>query len=380
MKKITILLLLTFSLTGIAQSIQVQNMVNYLRNKEFEKAKAAADAAAENDQTKTSSKMWMYRGNVYKAIYTDTSKKVNEVDREAEEKALQAYVNCMKFDKDLIYKDEVKGDIVRTASGVKRKAEYYKINKQYENALKCYDLLETALPYDFDQGLKRNNITKDWIMFDKYEIYQRSGDKQKTKEFADKLIAMNYKNPKIYLDMVQMSLNDKDTAAALAYIEKGKIPFEDNMSLIGTEIDIYIAQKKTAQLKDKLNKAIEISPDNEVLHAVLGQVHEKTNDLPNAEKEYLKALEIKPDFESVNYKLGAMYFNAGNEYNKKINDLKPGEKAKEKEYEEKVKENFMKAIPYLEKAYELNQDKAYKQRLLNIYTRLGEPEKAKKYK
>ena len=380
MKRFLSLSLICFSAMAFGQSIQVQNMINYLRSKEYDKAKAAADAAAVHESTKTSSKMWMNRGNVYKAIYSDTSQKVRDVDAEAEEKALDAYINCLKFDKDVIYKDEMKGSLVQAAAAVNRKTNLYIYNKQYDAALKCFDMLEAALPYDFDQGMKRNNITKEKILYSKFDMYKSSGNKEKTKEYAGKLIDIKYKEPKIYLDMVKVSLMDKDTTAALMYIEKGKILFEDNMALIGTEIDIYLARKRTTELKDKLKAAIELAPDNEVLYAVLGQVNEKSGDMDNAEKSYLKALELKPDYEIINFKLGALYFNTAADYNKKLNDLPPKETAKAKEYEEKVKENFKKAIPFLEKAYESTPDKAYKQRIFQAYSRLGETEKAAKYK
>jgi Tfp pilus assembly protein PilF len=152
------------------------------------------------------------------------------------------------------------------------------------------------------------------------------------------------------------------------------------MELLGTEIDIYLARKKTNELKDKLRAAINIAPDNEVLHIILGQICEKTNDAEGAEKEYLKAVEIKPEYEIGNYKLGAFYFNMAADYNKKLNDLPPSEKVKAKEYEEKVKDSFKKAVPYLEKAYEASPDKAYKQRIYQAFMRLGETEKAAKYK
>jgi len=382
MKKASLLILLCISLSGFTQNIQVQNMINYLRNKDFVKAKASADAAALHESTMNSSKMWMNRGNVYKAIYQDTNQKVRDIDQEAEEKAVDAYINCLKFDKENIYKDQVKGSLVITSGALKRKADkFYKPNKSYEAALKAYDILERALPYDFDQGLKRQNITKEYLLYDKYDVYMRWGNKEKSREYADILIGMNYREPKLYTDMMNMALQNKDTATALAYIEKGKVMFEDNMTLIGTEIDIYIAQKKTDALITKLNAAIEVSPDNENLHAVLGQVYYKTGKTTEAEKEFLKALDLKPDFEAINYNLGALYFNQAAEYNKKLNDLPPNQTSKAKEYEEKVKEYFNKAIPYLEKAYDANQnEKAYSQRLYQAYMRLGEVEKAKKYK
>jgi len=380
MKKIILFLFISYSTLSFSQSMQVQNMFNYLRNKEYEKAKSSADAASIHETTKLSSKMWLYRGNVYKAIYTDTSKKVRDIDLAAEEKALEAYINCLKYDKDVIYKEDAKGPLVLTAAATRNKSNYYKQNKEFDNAIYCLELLELSLPFDFDQGIKRNNITKEKLLFDKFDLYKFAANKAKTIEYANKLIEANYKDSKIYTDMVKISLMDKDTSAALSYIEKGKIMFEDNMTLIGTEIDIFLARKKINELKDKLSKAIDLAPDNELLHAVLGQVYEKSGDLVNSEKEYLKALEIKPDYEIINFKLGAFYFNLAAEFNKKLNELPPKETVKSKDYNEKIIDNFKKAIPFLEKAFESNPDKAYKQRIFQAYSRLGETEKALKYK
>lgn len=380
MKKIILFLFISYSDLSFSQSMQVQNMFNYLRNKEYEKAKSSADATSIHETTKLSSKMWLYRGNVYKAIYTDTSKKVRDIDLAAEEKALEAYINCLKYDKDVIYKEDAKGPLVLTAAATRNKSNYYKQNKEFDNAIYCLELLELSLPFDFDQGIKRNNITKEKLLFDKFDLYKFAANKAKTIEYANKLIEANYKDSKIYTDMVKISLMDKDTSAALSYIEKGKIMFEDNMTLIGTEIDIFLARKKISELKDKLNKAIDLAPDNELLHAVLGQVYEKSGDLVNSEKEYLKALEIKPDYEIINFKLGAFYFNLAAEFNKKLNELPPKETVKSKDYNEKIIDNFKKAIPFLEKAFESNPDKAYKQRIFQAYSRLGETEKALKYK
>ena len=380
MKKIILFLFISYSDLSFSQSMQVQNMFNYLRNKEYEKAKSSADAASIHETTKLSSKMWLYRGNVYKAIYTDTSKKVRDIDLAAEEKALEAYINCLKYDKDVIYKEDAKGPLVLTAAATRNKSNYYKQNKEFDNAIYCLELLELSLPFDFDQGIKRNNITKEKLLFDKFDLYKFAANKSKTIEYANKLIEANYKDSKIYTDMVKISLMDKDTSAALSYIEKGKIMFEDNMTLIGTEIDIFLARKKISELKDKLNKAIDLAPDNELLHAVLGQVYEKSGDLVNSEKEYLKALEIKPDYEIANYNLGVMYFNIGKEWNDKSGALPPKESAKAKEYDAKRDEFFKKAVANFEKSYEVSPDKQTKQQLRILFLRLGDTEKASKYK
>lgn len=396
MKKIISFLFVTITFISFSQNMQVQNMANYMRAKEYDKAKNAADAAATNESTKSSSKMWMYRGNVYKAIYADSSKQVRDLDPMAEEKALEAYTNCFKFDKSGIYKDSkiedinaqykdkamdenVKGNIVKAAAATKRKAEFYVMNKEFDKALACYDLLEQALEFDFNQGMKRQNITSEKIVFQKFELYKFAENKQKTTEYAGKLIDMKYKDVKIYLDMVKLSLADKDTTSALSYIEKGKVMFEDNMSLIGTEIDIYLARKKTDVLKDKLTGAIEVAPDNEVLYVVLADIYRRTGNFEQAEKNLLKAIELKSEYEAANYNLAALYYNEAKIWNDKLNDL-PLKDPKTKEYETKTNDYFKKSVNYFETSYETTKDANTKKILRQITLRLGDTEKAEKYK
>ncbi len=379
MKNLIVAFFLGLAMLAESQNMQVQNMSNYLRNKEYDKAKASADAAAEHESTKNSAKTWMLRAKVYRAIAADTT--LGKLDAAAVEKALEAAITCLKLDKGKdIYLKDVGEDFGWSAAVSRNKAGLYRYNKQYNEAARIYDLLDQALMFENVGNLKANNITRESVMYERFQMYREMGDLGKQKEIADKLIAMNYKDPKIYYSMVKMSLDQKDTSAALAYIEKGKAVYPDNMFLIGTEIDINLARKNMQVLKDKLATAIAIDPKNDVLYAVLGQVYEKDKDLVNAEKNYLKAMEVKPESESNNYNLGKLYFNSGSEYNKKLNDLKPSETAKAKEFEEKVKENFSKAVPYLEKAFAINPDPAYKQRLRQIHTRLGDLEKAAKYK
>jgi tetratricopeptide (TPR) repeat protein len=379
-KKTLTSLLLASATIVYAQSNQVQNASNYLRNKEFEKAKASADAASVHESTMNNPKLWMYRGKIYQEIYFSKDAAIKGLDADAEEKALESYITCLKNDKDNYYKDEVKGLLVQTVAGVYNKAGVFIQNKEYDKALKCYELIENALPYDFDQGMKRNNVTKEKLMYNKFDMYKYAGNKEKTIEYADKLIAINYKDAKIYTDMVKLSLIDRDTTKALDYIKKGKVMFEDNMTLINQEIDIYLKRNKTNELITKLNDAIEISPDNEVLHAILANLYQKTNENDKAEAEYLKALEIKPDYEIANYNIGVMYFNTGNEWNDKLGALPPSEKVKAKEYETKANEYFKKAVVNFEKSYEVSPDKATKQQLRKLFLRLGETEKADKYK
>jgi len=366
--------------TSIAQSNQVQNAFNYLKNKEYDKAKASADAASIHASTSNSAKLWMYRGKIYKAIYEDKETAVKNIDADAEEKALESFITCLKLDKgNDIYKEDVKGLLVQSAYAVSQKAKFLKETKVYDKAITLYNILNEALPFDYDQGMKRNNVTKETILFGKYKTYLAAGNKEMARETVDKLIEIKYKDPTIYTDMAKLLLSEKDTLKALSYVEKGRALFEDNTDLINTEINIYLAQGKLGALKEKLIKATEVTPDNEVLHCVLANVYNSSKEEDKAVEEYKKAIELKPDYELANYNLGVIYFSRGKAWMDKVNALPLKEEAKAKDYEAKAKVEFKSATEYLEKSYEISPDKRTKQTLFQLFSRLGEPEKAAKY-
>ncbi|TAL63175.1 MAG: tetratricopeptide repeat protein [Bacteroidetes bacterium] len=366
---------------GDCQNIQVQNSYMYLKEKRLDKAKAAADASVVHENTQGVAKAWLHRGMVYQAIHQDTSLKVNQLDAEASEKAVESYIRCLELDKNKVYKDDVKGGLSTSASGLLNKVEkYYIPAQQYDKATAGCDLLKKVLPYDSDELLKRRNVTSENITYIEYRAYYAANNVSKVREIGDKLIAINFKMPLIYSSLAKTCLAQKDTASALSYLDKGLALFDDNMDLLTMQIDILMMQKKNDLLRKKLETAVELSPDSDVLHSVLANLYSKLNELDKAEKEYLKAVEINPKSEYTLFNLGALYFNAGNDWNKKFNDLPPKETTKAKEYEAKSDSNFKSAIIYFEQYYALKPDAAVKQRLRKIYALLGETEKAEKYK
>ncbi len=383
MKKIFFLAIFLTSFL-LAQNFNIQNAANYLRNKELDKAKAAADAAVTNESTAHSAKAWMYRGKIYYAILSTKDEKYKNLDPEAAEKAVESFVKCYELDKDKLYVNESdfkEGFIISSNNLMYKATSVYRPNKEFEKAIKVFDILEKAVPFDPEQSLKRNNITKEKLLFEKYKTYLFAQDLNKTKELANQLYTIKYKDPYIYIGTAQLSLSKADTTSALDYLHKGQTIFDDNIDLLNLEIDILSRQNKLNELKQKLETAVEASPDNEAYHAVLGNIYDKLGEKDKAEKEYLKALELNPKNEPVLFNVGAYYFNTGNEWSKKLGDLPPSETKKAKEYETKMNEYYRKAIEYFEQYYALKpDDKAVKQRLRQLYLRFGETEKAEKYK
>ena len=372
-------------LTGeaaFAQSLQVQNAVMYLKEKNYPKAKLNADASVESDKTKSLSKAWLYRGQVYQAIFQDTSKTVNQLDDMSQEKAVESFVKCAQLDKDNIYKNDLKSGISTSAASLLGKVEgYYLGTKQYDKALSGCELLKSALPYDQEELLKRRNVTAENILYIQYRaLYAANTDIPRTIETGNKLMAMNFKIPLIYSSMAKLVLSQKDTVGALSTLDKGLALFDSNLDLLTLQIDILLAQKKNDALIQKLETAIEINPDNDILHLVLATLYEKLNNTEKAEKEYVKAVELNSKNETSLFNLGNLYFKLGNEWSKKYNDLPPKETAKAKEYGAKSDDYLRKAATYFEQYYAIKPDAAVKQRLRLVFNKLGETAKAEKYK
>ena len=368
----------TLSITVAAQSNKVQSAWNALKFKELDKAKAAIDLSAEHEDTRNDTKMWYYRGKVYLAI-NDDKDKFKDLDHDAAEKSFVGFLNCLKTDKSGAYSSEENAApklLMAASVNLYNRSKEATYNKDYEKAIRYVNYLPEAFPYDKDKALVRKNITTESLNADLFRLYKASGNNPKAKEYGQKLVDINYKDPNLYLDMSRMMLEEKDTAKALKYIESGRLLREDDMSLIKAEMRIYIDQKKIDVLLEKTSKAIEVAPDNEMLYFVQASIYEQKGDRDKAEASYKKALEVKPDYMEANFNLGALYFNRGVDFNKKANDLPLDQTKKSKEYDDKANESFKLAIPYLEKAHELSPtENAINQTLLKIYKRTGNDEK-----
>jgi tetratricopeptide (TPR) repeat protein len=396
MKKLFLILLLVLPFIGYGQSNNVQSASNALgyyekgttedpKDFELENAKNYIDLAAENESTNNHPKMWYYRAKIYMAIHK--SKRMKTLDPLAVEKAAISYMNCIKTDSKNLYSDECKGLVWLTGLGLFDDAIQFAQKNDFKTAMRYYELIFDIIPLDPDNNLKRNNITAEIV--DKNMAYtaMRANDPATAKVHFQKLIDSNFNDPKIYLNMSRLHLDQKDTVNALKYIEKGKSLFDDNLNLITEEMNIYLAQGKTSILIKKLSESIEINPDNELLYLNRGMMYESVKNLDSAMIDYKKALELNPDQLDANYNLGVLYFNEAAGLANAANSIKSNDefsKAKAK-YEQKFKDSE----PYLEEALRLNDQKTEDKQMMytatlnslkQLYVRTGEMEKYEKIK
>jgi len=339
----TMISLLAFGQQVNAQSQKVQSAQIYLRSGELDLALPAIEEAVVNEKTMNSAKAWFYRGEVYISLYASDNpefKKLLSADPLLV--ALESYRKCATLDE----KDDFGAEIKKKMQSISgelynRGVEHYN-NKDYPAALA-----------DFERVLI-DNPTDTNVLFNAALTSEKSKNPLKAIGFLEALVQQNYINPQIYISLASNKKALGDTAAALKYLGEGQKRYPGEVALVIDELNIFLAQGRTAEVVDKLEKAVNLDPTNSSLHFALGSALDQSGKQERAGLSYQKAIDLKPEYFDAWYNLGAMYFNKAAEMMNEASKI-PFNKPKEYQAADSLaKEAFAKAQPYLERAHELD--------------------------
>ena len=182
---------------------------------------------------------------------------------------------------------------------------------------------------------------------------------------------INYNVPNVYLFASNLETARGNSAAAIEIIRKGRAKYPREKDLILEEINFYLEGNKYAEAEQNLKTAIELDPKNEILQFALGTVYENLAKPKEAEEAYKAAIALKPDYFDPLFNLGASYFNKAVEIDHGCDDIPPSQKDKYAECGSKANVEFEKALPYLEKAHDVNpSDQVTMRSLKDIYFRM----------
>jgi len=395
---LTLALFTSFAIAQSCGSCRVSSY-NYLKYGELDNAKTQSDFCINCDKNKTNPYVWYYRGLIYQSIHT--SKEFKNLDANASDIAFSSYrnallfnfidpalqklnldddVDVMKFfmalnDQKTKYVDqEILVDILMNQFPplsnifVNKGVEVYQNDKDYK---KAYELFGKSL---FVSGMSMRIDTP--VIYYSAIVAEKAGMLKEAKEAFDILIKFNYgKDDKekaynyYFLGNVYKAMGD--TAKYIETFKKGITKYPAGSSVLVVElINHYLSSGKAQEAIDYLDLAIKATPDNATYYFAKGSLYDNHfKDYTNATENYKMAIQLDANYFDPVYNMGALYFNKAVEIYEEA--VKENDNNKYKILKEKSDAKMKEALPYLEKAYELNnKDLPTVESLRNIYYRL----------
>lgn len=368
--KQTLALLALMPLALFAQK-DVVSAYNANQDGDYLKAAEFIDKAIEDPKANVKEKTWRYRANIYTNLAADSTLYTQVPD--ALEKAAESLIKADELDVKQRYTSERQADVARGASIAGNAGITYFNAGVYGRA---GELFVTAAEMTQMLGaVDTMAIFNSALCFEKASLTERAIEQYMM------CGAYGYQVPEVFLFVANIHKMEGDTAKALTTLQNARGDFPREQALIIEELNIYLVAGEFERAKDNLMLAAEQDPTNEILWFSLGSVYDNLGMQDEAVDAYAKSLGIKPDYFDANYNLGALYFNKAVQMVNDANDMwKPRmskeESNKQSEMEAGGKAMFSTALPYLEKALDVDpEDRETLRSLRDIYARVGMDEK-----
>ncbi len=383
MKKVALLLVLVTSFTiAFGQKNVRQSASNYLKDGKLDKAMEAINQCILDASTAQDAKAWFIRGNVYLEISNTKEEKFKALDADPLSKALESYRKAIEFDPKKEYYDDILAKL------------NWQRNNYYNSAVENYNkkLYKEAM-VNFGRGAEVLELAKvsDTIsLLNAATCASLANEKEASKQFYGKLLKANYKSPVVYITLSDIYRQDKDSANALKYVRIGEQAYPNDLRLFLAETNIYLTFNNTPKALSNLKVAMAKDSTNYSVAFALGTIYDNiSNDttkspaqraaaFDNAIGAYTKSIRLNPEYFEGNYNLGALYVNKAASINDEATKLPLEETAKFDKLKKEADSYLEKALPYLEKATELQPaDINTLFTLKQIYSRTNKPDKVK---
>ncbi|QTD37704.1 tetratricopeptide repeat protein [Polaribacter batillariae] len=183
------------------------------------------------------------------------------------------------------------------------------------------------------------------------------------------------KEAEIVKNIGYIYVNQGKTEEAITALKEARKSNPKDINLLLNEAQMYIKLKQMDKFGALMKEAVELDPTNPTLFFNLGVVNANENKEDEAIKYYKKAIELDPNYGDAYMNLAVAMLSKEKEIveemNKNLSNFK-----KYDELQEKQKELYRKALPFLEKADEISRSEDTVRTLLNIYDTLQMEDKA----
>lgn len=362
---------LSISFMGMAQKKNVSTAILAMGNEEYEDARKAIDEAVVNESTKDDPKAWFTRGEVYSAMVTK-----NKIDKaQGLEEVRKSYMKVVELKPDF-NKEDINNRLQYNVASA-----YFNLGIEAYNAKKYTDAVNAfRVPADvhnldggkrfagnkyFDTTAARANLYGAYSAFygENYDVAE-----VKLNEIKNNPIVTE---ANVYLMLLDIAKRKNNDAAVKSVLDEARKAYPNNDNLRREELNYYVKAGKADELTKKLEEGIVAEKDNNIKaelyfnlgNAYLGQAFPKgakpanyTELVTKAEAAYNSAIAINAEQPEYQYNMAALYYNQATEFNNKMNAIDGNSAADIKKIDGfKAERNamFSKAIPYMEKTYNL---------------------------
>jgi tetratricopeptide (TPR) repeat protein len=358
-------------------------------------------------------KYYLYRGNIYNALYNSPENTQNtylDVVKESFEKCVSVEEKNGKkrYSKDAIAQlPNLGSDYVKLAESLNfNEGDKAGSVKAYESAFSIREYIGTLdtmtlsyigfLSQDNKDFSKARGIYEKLIELD-YKNITWSGvliEDGKRYPFPDKKTLDNYVSSEratdpersestqheIYIQLlwVLMELEDLEAYDELLITARSRFPKNDD--LLKMQLQAYLDKEDYDGALSNLEEALVSDPSNALYLYNAGFIyHQKKKDESKGREYYTRAMEADDKYLDAIYMLGLMHIDQSNVVVEKINKLGRSEKTKYNNYTKEKNDELTKALSFFEKAYVINsKDEATLEALKEVYYKLGKYDDAKR--
>lgn len=265
-------------------------------------------------------------------------------------------------------------DIINTISGhfndFLNAGQFLYDAKDYVNAAKAWGIY-TQLPYNEQLGKAKPKAPADSTMgqilyFQGVAAWQGENLPDALAAF-NKAIALSYKEKSLYDYAMSVAAQLKEDAKVVEIAKRAnEIYGKEDSKYISIVINDFIIKENYTEAMSLLETAIANNPSNAQLYNVMGVLYESQKEPEKAYEFYKKALDIDSENAKLQYDFGRIIYLKAAKISEGASNL--DQAAYSKVHNEQVVPLLKEALPYLQKAYSLDEDNSdYKQLLRRLY-------------
>jgi tetratricopeptide (TPR) repeat protein len=376
MKRTTILLVLLFAVTCVfAQKGKVTSAQSYKEEGNLAKAVATIEEAVDATNPKTQSSInwagtWEARGDIYEAVYKSKDENIKKLSDDPLTVAYDSYMKALALDDKGKFANSIKIKLTLLNSDLQNQAIVAFNEEKYDKALKSF---EQIMAVDNSPKFKADdpNSVDTVVIFNAGLAAYNAQNYDKAIQYYKEAAKYKYSGARTYQLISSAYMQKKDTIGALSSLKEGLDQYPGNGTILVEVINIYLNGNKVDDALKYLDLAISQDPKNASYYFAKGTLYDKLQKQDDAIQCYLKAIEFKDDYFDAYYNLGALYYNRGVKQIDVANAIPSNQPQKYEEEKNKADAEFNKAIPYMEKAHQINPtDKFTMESLKTLYYRM----------